>query len=168
MAAVATLIAGATAYALWLPFDAEGTPYQNWAFAATIAVLTALVGLLPTRILPLVDEKGYTARMSALHGYLQAVFLPCSAHRILDIHCRHLRRLDRTQRPWRGFRSAGTVPGLCLAPLLLLAAPDDALPRGTQPTDTGINPSPPDASRNTQGDVPMDSRKLPYRREPDA
>ena len=75
MAVIAALILGATAAALWLLFDTEGTPYRHWAFAATLAVLTAIVVLLPTCILLLIDEKGYTVRMSQIHGYVQAASL---------------------------------------------------------------------------------------------
>ena len=75
LAAIGALILGATATVLWLLFDTAGTPYQPWAFAATMAVLTASVVLVPTCILPLIDENGYTARRSQIHGYFQAAAL---------------------------------------------------------------------------------------------
>ena len=74
MAAIAALILGATA-AVWLLFDTSGTPYQRWAFAATLTVLAASIVLLLTCILPLVVEKGYTAPMSRIHGYIQTASL---------------------------------------------------------------------------------------------
>ena len=75
MAAIPAPILGATAAAVWLLFDTSGTPYQRWAFAATLTVLAASIALLPTCLLPLIDEKGYTARMSRIHGYIQAASL---------------------------------------------------------------------------------------------
>ena len=75
MASILVLITGAGIAAPWLLIDTEGTPYRSWTLAATIALFVALVGLLLTGILPLVDEKGYTARIAKLHGYAQTICL---------------------------------------------------------------------------------------------
>lgn len=75
LASILLFVTGAGIAAPWLLVETEGTPYRSWALASTTTLFAALVGLLLTGILPLVDEKGYTARIAKLHGYAQTIFL---------------------------------------------------------------------------------------------